>query len=168
MDKGRVMMVVIIALLVILIGTVVGGIIFLSRPGADPDAFAEVADPVHHPQRVGLMDMVEVSLGERFTTNLAIGQDGRMGMVMTEVVVGVDGLADAAELEAFLINFNARQGFARAVIINEFGNAHFDDVNTVEGQLALGEVMTNALREQFETNLVLRVFFSDWNVQRGR
>ena len=169
MDKSRLMMIVIIALLVILIGTVVGTTLFLlSGPDPDPDIFAEVADPVHHPQRTSLMDMIEVPLGERFHTNLATGADGRIALVIAEVVVGVDGEAELSDLESFMMSFNARLGMARSVIIQEFGNAHFDDVNSPEGQLELAETMTRALREQFETNLILRVFFSDWTVQRGR
>ena len=169
MDKSRLMMIVIIALLVILIGTVIGTTIFLlSGPDPDPDIFAEVPDPVHHLQRTSLMDMVEVSLGERFQTNLATGIDGRVAIVIAEVVVGMDGEADLAELESFIMSFNARIGMARSVIIQEFGSAYFEDVNTPEGQLALAETMTRSLQEQFESNLILRVFFSDWTVQRGR
>ena len=169
MDKSRLMMIVIIALLVILIGTVVGTTLFLlSGNDPDPDIFAEAPDPIHHPQRTSLMDMVEVSLGERFQTNLATGADGRVAMVIAEVVVGMDGDADVDELGTFIMSFNARLGMARSVIIQEFGNAHFEDVNTPEGQLELAETMTRALREQFESNLILRVFFSDWTVQRGR
>ena len=169
MDKSRLMMIVIIALLVILIGTVIGTTLFLlSGTGTDPDIFAEAADPAHHPQRRSLMDMIEVSLGERFQTNLATGADGRVAIVIAEVVVGLDGEAEPEELDPFMISFNARIGMARSVIIHEFGNAHFDDVNTPEGQMALAETMTRALQEQFESNLILRVFFSDWTVQRGR
>ena len=169
MDKSRLMMIVIIALLVILIGTVVGTTLFLlSGTDPAPDIFAEVPDPVHHPQRTSLMDMIEVSLGERFQTNLATGLDGRVAMVIAEVVVGLDGDAELAELEPFMLSFNARLGMARSVIIHEFGNAHFEDVNSPEGQMALAETMTRALQEQFETNLILRVFFSNWTVQRGR
>ena len=169
MDKSRLMMIVIIALLVILIGTVIGTTLFLlSGPTADDGIFAEAPDMVLHPQRISLMDLIEVPLGDRFTTNLALGPDGRLSMVLAEVVVGVDGRADAADLDPFLISFNARLGMARSVIINEFGNAHFNDINTPEGQAALAETMAMALREQFETNLILRVFFSDWTVQQGR
>ena len=169
MDKSRLMMIVIIALLVILIGTVVGTTLFLlSGEDPDPEIFAEVPDPVHHPQRTSLMDMIEVSLGERFQTNLATGADGRVAIVMAEVVVGMDGEAPLDELESFIMSFNARIGMARSVIIHEFGNAHFDDVNSPEGQMALAESMTRALQEQFESNLILRVFFSDWTIQRGR
>ena len=169
MDKSRLMMIVIIALLVILIGTVVGTTLFLlSGPDPDPDIFAEVPDPVHHPQRTSLMDMIEVPLGERFQTNLATGLDGRVAIVIAEVVVGMDGEAEPEELEPFMMSFNARLGMARSVIIHEFGNAHFEDVNSPEGQMALAETMTRALQEQFESNLILRVFFSDWTVQRGR
>ena len=169
MDKSRLMMVVIIALLVILIGTVVGSVFFLlSRTGPDPDAFAEVPDPVHHRQLRSMMDLEPISLGERFHTNLALGPDGRFGMVMAEVVVGMDGNADPEELEPFMNSFYNRIGLARAVIIQEFGNAHFDDINSPEGQMALAESMTRALQEQFESNLIIGVFFSDWNAQRGR
>ena len=169
MDKSRLMMIIIIALLVILIGTVVGTTLFLlSGPDPDPEIFAEVPEPVHHPQRTSLMDMVEVPLGERFQTNLATGADGRIAMVIAEVVVGLDGEAPLDELDPFITSFNARIGMARSIIIHEFGNAHFDDVNSPEGQMALAETMTRALQEQFESNLILRVFFSDWTVQRGR
>ena len=167
MDKSRLMLIVIIALLVILIGTVIGTTLFLlSGDDTDPDIFAEMPEPVFHPQRTNLMDLEEVSLGDRISTNLAATPDGRASMVMANVVLGIDSQADAAELDRFLINLNARIGMARSVVINEFGRAYFDDINSTEGQLALAETMTRALQEAFETNLIVRVFFSEWNVNR--
>lgn len=167
MDKSRLMMFVIIALLVILIGTVVGGIVILMRPAPDPEIWADPPEQLPLPvQRRSFMDLIEVSLGERINTNLATGLDGRPAIVLTEVAVGVDGLADQAEIDAFMASFEARIAFARAVILDEFGKALYDDVNSVEGRAALAEVMTQALQEQFETNLIIRVFFSEWNLQR--
>ena len=167
MDKSRLMLIVIIALLIILIGAVIGTALFLfSGNATDPNIFAETVDHVHPVQRRTLMDLIEVPLGERINTNLATAADGRVAMVLSEVVVGIDNQAEASELDPFLINFNARIGMARSIIINEFGRAYFDDINTTEGQLALAETMTRALREAFDTNLILRVFFSDWNVNR--
>ena len=84
------------------------------------------------------------------------------------VIIGVDGEAPQEEIDAFLADFNARINIARALIINEFGLAQFDDVNTPEGQMALAESMTRVLQESFNTNLIQRVFFSEWTAQRGR
>ena len=169
MDKSRLMLIVIIALLVILIGTMIGTTLFLlSGNDVDPEIFVEAPDPVIHPHRTSLMELVEVSLGDRFSTNLTPGQDGRVAIVMAEVVVGIDSLADPVELESFLTAFNARQGMARAVVINEFGKATYEEINSPEGQMALAETMTRALQDQFETNMILRVFFSNWTVQRAR
>ena len=167
MDKSRLMLIVIIALLVILIGTVIGTTLFLlSGDDTDPDIFAGMPEPVHHPQRTNLMDLIEVPLGERISTNLAVTLDGRPSMVMSNVVLGIDSQAEASELDPFLINLNARIGMARSVIINEFGRAYFDDINSTEGRLALAETMTRSLQEAFETNLIVMVFFSEWNVNR--
>ena len=109
-----------------------------------------------------------MSLGERFQTNLATGPDGRAAMVNAKVILGLDGNAEPKELESLIASFNARLGMARSAIIHEFGNVYFDEVNSPDGQFALAESMSRALQEQFETNIYIRVFFSDWNVQRGR
>ena len=167
MDKSRLMLIVIIALLVILIGTVVGTTLFLlSGNETDPDIFAEMPEVVHPAQRTNLMDLIEVTLGERISTNLAATPDGRVAMVLSEVALGIDSQADPSDVEPFIINLNARIGMARSIVINEFGRAFYEDINSTEGQLALAETMAVALREAFETNLIVRVFFSDWKVSR--
>lgn len=135
---------------------------------ASLDIFAETPESPPIPQRPSLLDLEVMSLGERITTNLAPGPDGRIAMVITDVAVGIDGTADSSELAAFMETFTARLSLARAVVIDQFGRTLFDDVETVEGRLALAEQMTLALQETFDTDLILWVFFTDWFAQRQR
>jgi len=170
MDKSKLMMIIIIALLVILLGTVVAVTFFLFNMmgNEDPTEF-HVQPPTVVAGNISMMDLISVPLGDtRISTNLAIGSDGFSGMVMTEVVVGVNGTADEAEVEAFVNAFNSRISLARAIAVEVFGEHTYDQVRTPEGRSALGETIMVRLQENFETNLIVTVRFSDWALSRGR
>ena len=169
MDKSKLMMIIIIALLVILLGTVVAVTFYLLNIVGEesPDDFQAIAPPVVENQ-LTLMDLVEVPLGDRISTNLAVSPDGRAGMVSADVVVGVNGTIDAAELETFLGNLNSRIGFARSIVLDVLFSLQFEEVRTVEGRDVAAEIIKNRLQEAFNTNLIITVRFSNWSAQASR
>ncbi|MCL1843924.1 MAG: hypothetical protein FWF79_08930 [Defluviitaleaceae bacterium] len=167
MDKSKMMMIIIIALLVLLLGTVVGVAVHLVFMGGDDvTVWNEPGQPgVVQPIRPA--DVYGISL-ERITTSLAPGPGGRVDSIIVEPYVGLDGRVDEEELNAFINEFNRGINLARAEAIRVFLALEFDEIRTNEGRDAAAEILKNRLQELFESNLIVKVSFPEWNVLRGR
>ncbi|MCL2840806.1 MAG: flagellar basal body-associated FliL family protein [Defluviitaleaceae bacterium] len=169
MDKSKLMMFIIIALLVLLLGAVVGTTLFLIGLVGDdsPSDFHAVYTPAP-PPNLSRMDMVEVPLGSRFSTNLAVSADGRSGAVAAEVILGVNNTGEQVEVEAFIEALEERLRMAQGIAIDVLGDLTYEQVSTVEGRNAAAEEIMIRLQTAFATNLIILVEFSDWFVSRGR
>jgi len=169
MDKSKIMMFIIIGLLVVLLGTVVGVTFYLINLVGDDnqEAFNYVAEPPP-PPNLNLMNLIEVSLGERITTNLAIGERGTSDSVVAEVVLGINNTGDESEVAEFIEDINNRIRFARGVVIDVFSGLTYEQVRTTEGRNAVQEEVKLSLQDAFGTNLIIVVHFSEWIVMRGR
>jgi flagellar basal body-associated protein FliL len=163
MDRSKTMMLIIIVLLILLLGTVVAVTVFLLGLVGDNNAyeFHEQAPPPIV-QELRITEMEEVILGDRIVTNLAVSQDGTRGMVSTQVVVAVS-VADEDAFNDFIPVLMNRIHFARAIALEVLGGQVYDDVRSVEGRQMTAELILHRLQEEFETNLLVRVFFSDWS-----
>jgi len=169
MDKSKLMMIIIIALLVLLLGTVVGVTFYLiNLVGDDSPENFHVTDAPAPPPHLHFRDLAEVPLGERISTNLAIGDQGTSDLVSVEVVLGVNNTGDQSEIDEFIASVSDRLGMARGIAISVFGELTYDEVRTPEGQLAAAEEMKSRLQTVFATNLIVHVGFSDWFAARGR
>jgi len=169
MDKSKMMMVVIIVLLVLLLGTVIGVGVYLINLSDDSGGFHEPAGPAiqHVPTPA---DLRLVELGQMITT-LALGPGGRSDSVITNVTIGLNASdsVDEDELEE-LYGFLSTRGIiiARDVAITTFLSRTYDQVRTLEGRLEAQEAMMYAFQDAFSSNLIVQVFFSEWNTQAGR
>jgi len=168
MDKSKLMMIIIITLLVLLLGTVVAVIVYLMGMinNDNQDVFHEINRPEVQTQ-LGLNDLREIPLGD-IGTNLAVSPDGRSAFVRADVIVGVNETGDAAELAEFEAEFTERMGFARSLVIQEFGSVTRESVRTPEGQAALAESIRLTLQQAFESPLIITVVFSNWALQETR
>lgn len=169
MDKGKMMMFIIIALLILLLGTVVAvSIYLLGNFGSEPDTDWGANLPGAVERRLSWSDLTFRHLGDaRITTNLAVGYDGSSDSVVTDVVVGIDTTGPQDELNEFLSIFEERWAPARALVLAALNDHTYEQVRTTEGQRALGEYITVRLQEAFETNLIVQVQFHEWHVVRG-
>jgi flagellar basal body-associated protein FliL len=168
MDKSKLMMIIIIALLVLLLGTVVGVTFYLINLVGDdgnfnPHAIEEVASPVN----LTLRDLDEVPLGTRMSVNLAIGERGTSDTAAFEIVLGINGTGDRSEVDALIADINARQGMARGIVIGVFGDLTYDEVRTPEGRSAAAEEAMTRLQTAFASPLIVLVEFSEWFAMRG-
>ena len=165
MEKGKTMMTVIIALLVLLLATVIAVSIMLigsfgDGVAVDPDTPAQAVREFH------IGDLETISLGTRFTTNLAIDPaDGiTTHIVSADVFVAIDTTGDSAELTALRNNLSLRNALARSVVINTFFESTFTDLRSPEGKAAIAEVILDRLQDLFESNLIVIVGFENWSV----
>jgi len=169
MDKSKMMMVVIIALLILLLGTVVGVGVYLINLSDSNGGVNEPQAPAVHGVPVPA-DLRLVELGQ-MTANLALGPGGRSDNVVVNVTIGLNASdsIDEDELEEFY-NFISTRGIiiARDVALRTLLSRTYDQVRSVEGQMEAQEAMMYALQDAFGSNLIVQVFFSEWNAVRGR
>lgn len=166
MDKSKLMMVVIIALLLMLLGTVVGvGVFLITRVSEDvnwtepqPPGVTEVIMPA---------DLITVSLGT-MTANLALGPNNRSDNVLVEVDVGLNAMVDDSEFEKFYAVFNRGIPIARAEVLDVFVSRTYYEVRTSEGRAETAEIIKLRLQDAFGSNLIVSVSFSEFNAHRGR
>ena len=169
MDKSKMMMIIIIALLVLLLGTVVGvGVYLINLSSTDNSEWVEQQQPV----TVGDLrpsDLRLVSL-DSVTANLAPGPGGRSDNIVVEVYVGLNASTsiDEAELDEFYAIFNRGLPIARSIVFDVFVTREYDEIRTLEGRAETAEIIRNELQEAFGSNLIVSIFFSNWNVVRGR
>ncbi|MCL1884791.1 MAG: flagellar basal body-associated FliL family protein [Defluviitaleaceae bacterium] len=168
MDKSKMMMIIIIALLVLLLGTVVGVGVYLiniSDSNGSWDEPQQIAtDRVLTPG-----DMRFVSL-DQMVANLTLGPGGRSDNIVVTVEVGLNAseTVDEDELEEFYTIFYNRIAIARSVAFDVFLSRTYDEVRTNEGRDETAEILKYALQEAFGSNLIVGVFFSEWNAVRGQ
>jgi flagellar basal body-associated protein FliL len=112
-------------------------------------------------------DLELVSL-DQITANLAPGPNGRSDNIVVEVYVGLNATGDEAQLTEFLSSFNRGLPIARSIVFDVFVTREYDAITTLEGRAETAELIRNELQEAFGSNLIVSVFFSNWNVVRGR
>ena len=160
MDKGKLMMTIIIVLLVLLLGTVVAVSIYLVNMfGNDTPTGGNGTRTEIHVGPPRLQDIEPVAMGN-ITTNLATSANGRVGSVRTDISVGLDTRFTGWEdTQSELIRLESA---ARHIMINVFNSLTTEDVNTVEGRNAAAEIILTRLQEQFNSPLIVQVMFDSW------
>jgi len=163
MDKGKVMMTVIIVLLVLLLGAVVGVSIFLIR------SFDNAPDSPHASIESGAVsglpstsDIELVSLGGNFTLNLATSPNGHTGSARISVEVGLD--SRHAEWTSIRDQIGRQEAIARNVVIEVFRSLTIEELRSQEGMNMAGEIVTNRLQDMFESHLIVSVVFGEWTL----
>jgi len=156
MEKGKVMMGVIIGLLVLLLATVVGVSIYLfSLFGSDAD---HGAGGTLQPTRVGREHIHPVSLGDTITINLASSPaDRQRHAASIGVTVGVNSSGNTREFNSFLNLLNTHMAAARSVAQDAASNMTYDELRSPEGRDVLIESIMRGLKEEFDTNLIVEV-----------
>jgi flagellar basal body-associated protein FliL len=169
MDKSKLMMIIIIALLVLLLGTVVFVTFYLINlvGNDDPGVHTQIVDR-EIPAHITMGDLDEVSLGDRMTINLAIGDRGTSDTAAFEIVVGIHNAGDQSAVDGIISSINARQGMARGIVIGVLGDLTYEEVRTPEGRSAAAEEVMTRLQTAFESPLIVKVEFSEWFAMRGR
>ena len=164
MDRGKVMMTVIIVLLVLLLGAVVGVSIYLIRT-IDTSTNGNGPGPYLPGGVTGLpstSDIELVSLGGNFTLNLAASPNGHQGSARISVEVGLD--SRHAEWESVRDQIRRQEAIARSVVIEVFRSLTIEELRSPEGMNMAGEIVSNRLQETFASHLIVSVVFGEWTL----
>ena len=164
MDKSKLMMTIIIALLVLLLGTVIGVTVFLINLVGD-DTASQFEDPLPPPppHNLNMMDLHEIVLGDSFITNLA---GPGFATAQFGVALGIDNTGDVAEFNTFISDFGERINLARGIVNSVFQTLTYEEVRSPEGQTMAQERIKIELQNAFATNLIIVVSFTDWFIVR--
>ena len=166
MEKSKLLMIIIIALLVLLLGTIVGVSMYALR------LFNEVgtgdgSGVASGPQVVRILnreDISIVSLGDPITTNLQSGADGRARFAVVSVNVGYDNSV-RNESDAFGQLLESQIPLARSVALRCLYGKTFDELRDPDGIAELENEILEMLQQEFNTSLIVEVTLSDYTFQ---
>lgn len=160
MDKNKVMLIAIIALLVILIGIIIAAVIMLPGMIRDKDkpAETEIETTVEH-SNISL-----ITIEDPIKTNLKTGLDDEPHVIQAKFSVGVD-MSDKEKSQKLYDMLTEKTVVIQDVILNSVRNKTFEDLQKADAQEILREEILTRLQEEFSSNLIIRVYISDLIMQ---
>ena len=164
MEKGKLMMVVIIALLVLLLGTVLAVsfyILNMVNQAASAEAQGTQSESVS--KELTQDDLTKVPLGAAITTNLAKGADGKSHMAKIGVVVSFNNTVEV-ESEAFAATLNNSLDYARSIALACIYSSTIEELSDPDGIANLANIIKEKLIDAFGTTLITDVFFNEWTL----
>lgn len=158
MEKNKLMMIIIIVLLVVLLGTI-GAVSFYAlkimsgaNGGAVEQHVAEVAQL--KPDEIEV-----VALSKAISTNLLTGADGKEHIISVTIGVGVDN-TKKKESEDFIASLGTKDNIMTDTCISIISKKTYEELRSSEGQDVLKAEILAALQDQFQSNLIVKVYFS--------
>lgn len=163
MDKGKIVMIVIIGLLVVLLGIigVVGYKLVSSMSNENEAADAAPEEVVLTPSEITV-----VPVTEPIATNLKEGADGVAHSVRVTVAVGVDTREDNAKESAELVTLlTEKEVIVKDTCLTVIRDKTYEELKQNDAKTVLSEEILVSLQEAFDTNLIYAVYISDIYVQ---
>jgi flagellar basal body-associated protein FliL len=162
MEKSKLMMIIIIALLVLLLGTVVGVSLYalkLFNENSDPEARAAANQP-QVVKNLTREQITSVSLGDPITTNLQKGDDGKSHFAILSVEVGYDNTVKN-ESDAFGLVLAENIKYARSVALSCIYGRKYEELQDMDGLNELAAEILQKLQEGFNSQMIVEVTISD-------
>ena len=161
MGNSKVMMIVILAVLLVLIGTIVAGVLLIIRnmdsitvEGGTTEIF------IYAPPALAEADIVPVPIGGAITTNLLTGPgEGNRFARLDDPAIGINNL-DPTAAEEFIEVLIEREVVVRDIITNILRRTTAEQLNSLGGDDLLREEIMAALQDAFRTHLIVRIYFS--------
>ncbi len=156
MDKNKIMMIIIIALLVVLLGSIVG-VFFLVRgyvndnPNPEQEIANEIAD-VNYTQ----LQIVSIPT---ISTNLATSSDGVPRTAKVELAYSI--ITDQEESAALATLLADKEAVVRSTALGVIRGKTYEEIMRSDSQQMLEEEILVKLQEVFETNLIYSVIVYD-------
>jgi len=165
MGKDKLMMIIIIALLVIILGTVAGVSVYLINL-MNKQANGEATGDETIAAVIALKpdEMTPVVLGDEILTNLAKGPENKQRILKAQVVLRYDNTQGKASTDfatLLEINVDVARSIALACMRSQTGEV----LETPEGQDDLAVLIKTRLQEEFHTTLIVDVMFRNWLLQ---
>ncbi len=156
MDKNKIMMIIIIALLVVLLGSIVS-VFFLLRGYVDTNAT---------PEQENVVEMTDVSYTQlqfipipAISTNLATDVDMLPRTAKVELAYSVvTDQKESADLIALLAD---KELVVRSIALDTIRSKTYDEMMRSDTQQMLEEEILRKLQDAFETNLIHSVVVYD-------
>jgi flagellar basal body-associated protein FliL len=160
MEKGRLMMVVIIILLVALLGTVVGVAFFVLREvqnmglGNDPGRLGNIPSP-----NIRAEHITRISAGDSIVTNIGDANSSRFARF--QVQVGIDNTQGTATVDAERI-IREQVDYIRTVALEYVARTPMEDLMDVEARSHVRTSIKEHLARELNLDLIVDVTFSEW------
>ena len=166
MESNKGMLIVIMILLIVMLGAIAGASIVLLRTLGNQEASGTGASggQVSAGRLLNQEDITKVELGDAIVTNLLPGSDTRAHNARIGVMLGFDNTLGKISTD-FETLLNDNLGFARSIALACIRNSTYDDLTERGGSERLATNIRMRLQEEFNTNLIVDVYFIEWVVQ---
>ena len=157
-DKNKPLMIIIIALLVILLGTVAFALFYFLNL---TDQFTnETGKTFESGVRLTVDQIEPVTLSSPISTNLLSTDDGVKRYVKINLSIGVNN-TDKKESPKILESLRNNEMITRDIVLSILGGQTFEELSLIEGQELLKDNIKTRLQEEYNTNLIVQVYISD-------
>lgn len=163
MERNKILMIVIIALLVILLGAMVfiGIQVVAMATGGGGDAV--VLDGPAPALSVEELTLVEMSAP--IATNLRIGESGRSHLISTRFSVAIDN-TQGRDSQNIVDLMTASDSITRSIALHAVRSRTFEELSHPDAMSILEQDILENLRREFNSNLIHRVFIAgDWYLE---
>ncbi len=155
MDKNRIMMIIIIALLVVLLGSIVGVLVlvrgYVSSTTPEVEAREEIKD-VSYTQ----LQFFEIST---ISTNLATGVDKIPRTAKVKIAYSV--ITDEEESEEMIALLTDKQLVIQSLALDTIRSKTYEEMMRSDSQQMLEDEILKKLQSEFQTNLIHSVLVFD-------
>ncbi len=162
MEKNKIMMIVIIALLLVLIGTIAGLSMYAMRILGKETAAVPQDDKKSAVLDQEKQDMVP--LGDALYTNLAKSNDNQEHVIRIKLTIAVDN-TDKKASPALVTLLGERTVVIKDVVIGVLRTKTYEELLTMNAQEVLREEILTKLQQEFDTNLIATVYIDDLFLQ---
>ena len=161
MDKNKIFMIVIIALLVVLIGFMAWFMLFgmpqilnaQNNGGGEPQVVYETPEP---PKKLSAQDITTFNLASNITSNLLPSADGKKHIIVLTMGLGID--KTAADQDAMLSLLTANEIIVRDAVSEILASRTMEDLQGAEGKAALSQDILARIQEEFDTNTIVSAY----------
>ncbi len=163
MEKSKIMFIVIIALLVILIG-IIGFISFkaFSMLNADVDTTENTVE--QQSNYVAITDIQTVKLSTPISTNLKTGPSGIEYNIRVSIAIGIN-MTDKENSANLVTLLTEKEPIVRDICLSVITNITYEELKSGDSQAILSKAILQRLQEEFETNLIYKVYVDDIYIQ---
>jgi flagellar basal body-associated protein FliL len=163
MEKGKLMMVIIMVLLVALLGTIVAVAVIafpLLRGIQQQDPVYGDMDFRPGPPVLSVEDIKRVEIPQNLT-NLARETEGRDRFIRVQTAVGIDNTQgrDSEKMVAVIEN---DVDFIQSIVLDELRNTTYEELSQPGSHSQLAERILYRIQTEYQSNMIVAVYFLDW------
>jgi flagellar basal body-associated protein FliL len=159
LDKNKIMMIAIIALLVtLLLGVGAVAVLVLRMPNSQTEQSLQMAPGA---TEVNPEFIKVVPISQNISTNLLTDVDGSRHDIRFGISLGIDitNPSSSEELIALLIR---QEAIVRDIALGVVRNKTFNELNRPDGRPNLANEILVQLQETFRTNLIVEVYITEF------